>query len=57
MDTILNVTNKETLTDDEVLQCQQVILNVAAMESRHEPLALPIGHRFVNKISLAKYLN
>lgn len=50
MDTILNVTNKETLTDEEVLQCQQVIFNVVAMESRHEPLALPIGHRFVNQI-------
>lgn len=45
VDTILSVVNKEKLTDDEVLQCQQVVFNIVSLETRHEPLALPIGHR------------
>lgn len=45
IDPILNVTNKDVLTEEEVVQCQQVIYSIVALEARHEPLALPIGHR------------
>lgn len=48
IDPILNVTNKEVLTEEEVVQCQQVIYSIVALEARHEPLALPIGHRYVD---------
>lgn len=47
IDPILNVTTKETVSDEEVLQCQQIIFSIVALESRHEPLALPIGHRYL----------
>lgn len=46
IDPILNVTNKDVLTEEEVVQCQQVIYSIVALEARHEPLALPIGHRY-----------
>ncbi|KAG4080028.1 hypothetical protein HA402_006340 [Bradysia odoriphaga] len=45
IDPILNVTNKDVLTEEEIVQCQQVIYSIVALEARHEPLALPIGHR------------
>lgn len=47
IDPILNVTNKEVLTEEEVLQCRQVIYSIVQLETKHEPLALPIGHRYV----------
>lgn len=38
---------KETLTDEEVLQCKQVVYSLVGLEARHEPLTLPnFGHRF-----------
>lgn len=38
--------NKEELTDEEVVQCQQCIYTIVSLEARHEPLNLPnMGHR------------
>lgn len=37
--------NKEEITDDDVLKCQQVIYNFVTFEARHEPLSLPLSHR------------
>ncbi|KAJ1527268.1 hypothetical protein ONE63_008791 [Megalurothrips usitatus] len=38
LDPLLNAVVKLTLTDEEVVQCKQVILNLVAQESRNEPL-------------------
>lgn len=38
LDPLLNAIVKEAISDDEVLQCKQVILNLVAQESRNEPL-------------------
>lgn len=43
---ILALINKEELTDEEVVQCQQCIYTIVSLEARHEPLNLPnMGHR------------
>uniref|UniRef100_A0A336MX73 Protein asunder n=1 Tax=Culicoides sonorensis TaxID=179676 RepID=A0A336MX73_CULSO len=43
---ILTFTQKEELTDEEVLQCKQAIYNIIALENRHDPLPLPnMGNR------------
>lgn len=44
---ILAVINKDVLTDEEILQCQQSIFQIVGLEARHEPLNLPNvgGHR------------
>lgn len=37
---------KDTLNDEEVVQCKQVIYNLIGLESKHEPLHLiNVGHR------------
>ncbi|KAK3927823.1 Integrator complex subunit 13 [Frankliniella fusca] len=38
LDPLLNAIVKETISEEEVLQCKQVILNLVAQESRNEPL-------------------
>lgn len=46
---MLTLINKEEITDEEVLKCQQIIYNLIAFESRHEPLTLPVGqNRYVS---------
>ncbi|XP_058813409.1 protein asunder [Topomyia yanbarensis] len=46
VETIVALTQKPELTDDEVLQCQKTIYQLAALEGRQESLALPnMGHR------------
>lgn len=40
---LLLAASKPTLTADEVLQCQQVVYNIVALESRHETLPLPMA--------------
>ncbi|EDS33153.1 conserved hypothetical protein [Culex quinquefasciatus] len=43
---ILLRTQKPELTDDDVLQCQKIVYNLATLEGRQESLALPnMGHR------------
>ena len=37
---------KEKITDDEVIQCKQIIYNLISVETKHEPLLLPnLGQR------------
>ncbi|XP_034243253.1 integrator complex subunit 13 [Thrips palmi] len=38
LDPLLNAIVKETISEDEVLQCKQVILSLIAQETRNEPL-------------------
>ncbi|XP_055523841.1 protein asunder [Wyeomyia smithii] len=46
VEAILVLTQKLDLTEDEVLQCQKSIYQLAALEARQESLALPnMGHR------------
>lgn len=45
VDPLLNITQKEELTEEEVLKCRQVIYNLISFETRHEPLTLPIGYK------------
>lgn len=48
MDPLPRIMVKETLTEDEVVQCKQVIYSLVKLEARHEPLALPnLGHRYL----------
>lgn len=42
---ILTLTSKDKMTADMVLMCQQNMFNLLALESRHEPLNLPVGHQ------------
>ncbi|XP_077296917.1 integrator complex subunit 13 asun isoform X2 [Arctopsyche grandis] len=36
---------KETLTEEDVVQCKQVVYSLVGLEARHEPLVLPnLGH-------------
>lgn len=45
LEPLINITQKEELTEDEILKCRQVIYNLISFETRHEPLTLPIGHK------------
>ncbi|RZF33651.1 hypothetical protein LSTR_LSTR007029 [Laodelphax striatellus] len=48
MEPLLSLMLKESLTDDEVVECKQCIYTLMTLESKHEPLAInlpPIGHR------------
>ncbi|XP_055586465.1 protein asunder [Uranotaenia lowii] len=46
VDVILVLTQKPELTDEDVLQCQKTVYQLAALEGRQESLALPnMGHR------------
>lgn len=46
VDTLLVAASKETLSADEVLQCQQTVYRIVSLETRNETLPLPGGaHR------------
>lgn len=46
LEPILALPYKEELTDEEVLNCRQIIYNLVGFEARNEPLTLPVsGHR------------
>ncbi|KAF2902099.1 hypothetical protein ILUMI_04087 [Ignelater luminosus] len=46
IDPIPSIITKEKITDDEVVQCKQVIYNLISLEAKHEPLHLPnVGQR------------
>lgn len=42
LDPVLALIAKEELTDEEVLKCQQIIYDLIAYETRHQPLPLPL---------------
>lgn len=43
---LLTCTQKEQVTEDEMIQCKSIIFNLVALEARHEPLPLPnMGNR------------
>lgn len=49
---MLTLIGKEEITDEDVLKCQQIIYNLIAFETRHEPLTLPVGqNRYVSNTS------
>lgn len=41
MDPLVDLMIKDSLTNDEVLQCKQVLFNVLQMEAKHESLPVP----------------
>lgn len=46
LDSLLTLTQKEQITEEELIHCKQKIFNLVALESRHEPLPLPnMGNR------------
>ncbi|XP_044731997.1 protein asunder isoform X2 [Chrysoperla carnea] len=46
IDPLPQLMTKDTLNDEEVVQCKQVIYNLIGLESKHEPLHLiNVGHR------------
>ncbi|GAB0094861.1 Protein asunder [Sergentomyia squamirostris] len=46
VDPLLNIISKSELTDEDIIQCQQVVYNLVSLEARHEHLPLPsMGHR------------
>lgn len=42
---ILSLTSKDKMTPEMVLICQQNIFSLLALESRHEPISLTVGHQ------------
>lgn len=42
---ILTLTSKDKMTAEMVLMCQQNVFSLLALESRHEPISLTIGHQ------------
>ncbi|XP_055716375.1 protein asunder [Phlebotomus papatasi] len=46
VDPLLSLITKPELTDEDIIQCQQVVYNLVSLEARHEHLPLPsMGHR------------
>ena len=46
VDPLLTYTQKEQVTDEELILCKQAIFNLVALETRHEPFPLPnMGNR------------
>lgn len=46
LDPLLKVIGKDELTENDIIQCRQVIFNLVSLQSRHELLPLPnMGHR------------
>lgn len=41
MEPLPKVITKEKISEEEVIQCKQVIYNLIGLESKHEPLYLP----------------
>lgn len=42
---ILTLTSKDKMTSEMVLLCQQNVFSLLALESRHEPILLAVGHQ------------
>lgn len=46
LEPMLSIIAKDDVADEDVLKCQQIIYNLMSLESRQEPLTLPVGaHR------------
>lgn len=56
LDVFLGNMNKAELTDEETVQCKQVIYQLVALEARHEPLPLPnMGHKMKGRKKEEQY--